>query len=91
MSKGSVLILGAGLVTKPLVHYLSAHDFHVILASRTLANAQKLIEGAKHAEAHEYDITNQDTIKLEEWTKRSVAVISMLPYVCTSIINLSYC
>lgn len=80
-TKGAVLVLGAGLVTKPLVHYLSEHGWHVILASRTVENAEKLIDGAAHAEAHQFDITQADHSKLDEWTQRSVAVISMLPYV----------
>ncbi len=43
--QGKVLVLGAGLVTKPLVHYLSKHNFHVIVANRTLQNAEELIKG----------------------------------------------
>lgn len=80
-SKGSVLVLGAGLVTKPLVHYLSEHGWNVILASRTLENAQKLVEGASHTEVHQFDITNSDHSLLDALTQRSVAVISMLPYI----------
>jgi saccharopine dehydrogenase-like NADP-dependent oxidoreductase len=82
--KGTVLVLGAGLVTRPLVHYLAKHGFHVVLASRTLENAQKLIDGAANTEAHQYDITKDDETKLDAWTQQSVAVISMLPYVCRS-------
>lgn len=80
-TKGSILVLGAGLVTKPLVHYLSSHGWHVILASRTLENAAKLIDGAAHAEAHQFDINSSDHAVLDAWTEKSVAVISMLPYV----------
>jgi saccharopine dehydrogenase (NADP+, L-glutamate forming) len=80
-TKGSILVLGAGLVTKPLVHYLSEHGWNVILASRTLETAQKLVGGAAHAEVHQFDITSADHSLLDELTKRSVAVISMLPYV----------
>jgi len=43
--QGKVLVLGAGLVTKPLVHYLSKHNFHVIVANRTLQHAEELIKG----------------------------------------------
>jgi shikimate 5-dehydrogenase len=47
----SVLVLGAGLCPPPLVKYLGEHGFRVILASRTLEAAKKLIDGVKNAEA----------------------------------------
>ncbi len=34
--KQCVLVMGAGLVAKPLVHYLSQKGFRVIVGSRTL-------------------------------------------------------
>eukprot|EP01120_Amphizonella_sp_Union-15-10_P000878 TRINITY_DN1092_c0_g1_i1.p1 TRINITY_DN1092_c0_g1~~TRINITY_DN1092_c0_g1_i1.p1 ORF type:complete len:484 (-),score=99.55 TRINITY_DN1092_c0_g1_i1:77-1432(-) len=82
MSKSSILVLGAGFVTKPLVHYLSSHDFHVIVASRTLTKTQDLIKGAKNAEAREADVErDQDLEKIEKWIESEVvAVVSMLPY-----------
>jgi len=52
-----VLVLGAGYVTKPLVHYLSNHcHYKVTLASRRLDKAQHLIEGAPLATAIQLDI-----------------------------------
>jgi saccharopine dehydrogenase-like NADP-dependent oxidoreductase len=47
----SVLVLGAGLCPPPLVKYLGENGFRVILASRTLDAANKLINGVKNAEA----------------------------------------
>lgn len=46
--EGSVLVLGSGMCAPALVQYLDQHDYKVILASRTLAAAQKLAEGKKH-------------------------------------------
>jgi len=39
-----VLVLGAGLVARPLVQYLlDQPDFHVKVASRTVSKAEKLV------------------------------------------------
>jgi len=38
----TVLVLGAGLVARPLVHYLSGKGFRVIVGSRTLEAIDKL-------------------------------------------------
>ena len=47
----TVLVLGAGLVTRPLVRYLlDQPDFKVIVASRTVSKAVKLIDGHEQAE-----------------------------------------
>ena len=41
-----VLVLGAGLVSRPLVRYLLKQpDYHVTVASRTVSKAEKLIGG----------------------------------------------
>ncbi|UCG34527.1 MAG: saccharopine dehydrogenase NADP-binding domain-containing protein, partial [Phycisphaerales bacterium] len=41
-----VLVLGAGLVSRPLVRYLlDQPDFNVTVASRTVSKAEKLIDG----------------------------------------------
>ncbi len=42
MSK--VLILGAGLVARPLVRYLLDHGYEVVVASRTVSKAIKLVD-----------------------------------------------
>ncbi|MCJ7802676.1 MAG: saccharopine dehydrogenase NADP-binding domain-containing protein, partial [Candidatus Marinimicrobia bacterium] len=38
----TVLVLGAGLVTQPLVDYLLKHDIRVRVASRTVEKAEQL-------------------------------------------------
>eukprot|EP01061_Rhynchopus_euleeides_P041492 TRINITY_DN723_c0_g1_i1.p1 TRINITY_DN723_c0_g1~~TRINITY_DN723_c0_g1_i1.p1 ORF type:complete len:445 (+),score=239.58 TRINITY_DN723_c0_g1_i1:58-1392(+) len=75
-----VLLLGAGLVVKPIVTYLSKHGFEVTVASRGLEKAQALVEGSP-AKAIKLDIENDaDLPMLEERTKESDLVISMLPW-----------
>ena len=51
-AKKTVLVLGAGLVAKPLVRYLLDHaGYRVMVASRTLEKAEALIGGHPQGEA----------------------------------------
>jgi saccharopine dehydrogenase (NADP+, L-glutamate forming)/spermidine synthase len=74
-----ILCLGAGLVARPYIQYLSDNDFHVIVASRTLSKAERLIEGCKNTEAVAFNIADDDEL-LEELTKKADLVCSLLPY-----------
>lgn len=78
-----ILVLGAGLIAKPLVRYLLNANFYVNVASRTVSKAEKLIEGHPHGSAEPFNIA--DSAKLEELVSNSDIVISLLPYVhhCT--------
>ncbi len=74
-----VLILGAGLVARPLVRYLlDQPDLQVEVASRTVSKAEKLIE------SHPRGVAKELNLKSEEALKKEVAgadlVISMVPY-----------
>ena len=40
----SILILGAGMVVKPIAHYLLDNNYKVTLASRTKEKAEKVLE-----------------------------------------------
>jgi saccharopine dehydrogenase (NADP+, L-glutamate forming)/spermidine synthase len=71
--------LGAGLVARPYIQYLSDNDFHVIVASRTISKAERLIEGCKNAEAVAFNIAEDDEL-LEELTEKADLVCSLLPY-----------
>ena len=73
-----VLVLGAGLVSKPLVHYLIDHGYEVICASRTVSKAEALVEGKKHGVAKKLDLT--DPGALEKLIPDSDLVISLVPY-----------
>lgn len=74
-----VLCLGAGLVARPYVHYLSDHGFHVVVASRTISKAERLIEGCKNAEAIAFNIKTDDEL-LDELTSKADLICSLLPY-----------
>ena len=74
-----VLCLGAGLVARPFIHYLSEHGFHVVVASRTKSKAENLIEGCENAEAVAFNIASDDSL-LEELTAKVDLVCSLLPY-----------
>jgi len=74
-----ILCLGAGLVARPYIQYLSDNGFHVIVASRTISKAERLIEGCKNAEAVAFNISKDDDL-LEELTEKVDLVCSLLPY-----------
>ncbi|MFW9786650.1 MAG: saccharopine dehydrogenase C-terminal domain-containing protein [Candidatus Thorarchaeota archaeon] len=74
-----IVCLGAGLVARPYIQYLSDNGFHVIVASRTISKAERLIEGCKNAEAVAFNIA-EDYELLEELTEKADLVCSLLPY-----------
>ncbi|MCF8241212.1 MAG: saccharopine dehydrogenase NADP-binding domain-containing protein [Melioribacteraceae bacterium] len=74
-----VLVLGAGLVTQPLVRYLLEQpEIELIVASRTVSKAVALIENHPKGKAIELNV--KDDVKLEELVIDSVVTISLLPY-----------
>ncbi|MCK4715719.1 MAG: saccharopine dehydrogenase NADP-binding domain-containing protein [Candidatus Marinimicrobia bacterium] len=76
----NVLVLGAGLVSRPLVRYLlNVPEFHVKVASRTVSKAVKLIDGHPRGEARALNV--RDDAQLEELVKECDLAISLLPYV----------
>lgn len=81
-SQKRVLVLGAGLVTPPLIHYLvETCNYHVTVANRTLQNAEKLVRGLKNASAIKLDVESAtDLDLLDTVTSEHDAVVSMLPY-----------
>ncbi|MFW9926627.1 MAG: saccharopine dehydrogenase C-terminal domain-containing protein [Candidatus Thorarchaeota archaeon] len=74
-----IVCLGAGLVARPYIQYLSDNGFHVIVASRTKSKAERLIKGCKNTEAIAFNIAEDDEL-LEELTKKANLVCSLLPY-----------
>jgi len=75
-----VLVLGAGLVTRPHVEYLlNVPDFHVTVASRTVSKAQALISDRTNGTAVQLDVS--DKAKLHELIAHNDLAVSMLPYV----------
>ena len=73
----TVLVLGAGLVTRPLVDYLLKHNIKVKVASRTVSKAENLIGGHQNGEAIEWTVDKQDQLK--DMIKDADLVVSLLP------------
>lgn len=74
-----VLVLGAGLVTRPHVEYLlNVPDFYVTVASRTLSKAQALIGDRANGTAIQLDVS--DKAKLRELIAQNDLAVSMLPH-----------
>ncbi len=75
-----VLVLGAGLVSRPLVHYLLDQEgFQVKVASRTVEKAQELTAGKKNGIAQQVDVNDERA--LEALIAEADLSISLLPYV----------
>ena len=74
-----VLVLGAGLVSGPLVHYLLQQDgFEVTVASRTVEKAQRIVGDATNGIAKRIDVS--DEASLENLISQADLSISLLPY-----------
>ena len=75
----NVLLLGAGLVAKPLVRYLlDQEDIQVTIASRTLSKAEKLIEGHPKGKALQWVVEQNEELK--KLIEDADIAISLLPY-----------
>lgn len=73
-----VLVLGAGLVARPLVRYLLDKGYDVTCASRTASKAEKLIDGHPHGHAYGLDLT--DERKVGEFVDNCDLAVSLVPY-----------
>jgi saccharopine dehydrogenase-like NADP-dependent oxidoreductase len=74
-----VLILGAGLVSRPHVRYLlNVPDFEVTVASRTVSKAEALVEGHPRGRALALDVDNEAA--LEALIQETDLAVSLLPY-----------
>jgi len=77
----NVLVLGAGLVARPLVRYLlDQPDLEVTVASRTVSKAEALIGGRPRGRALAFDIV-KDGDTLGALVAQSDLAISLLPYI----------
>ncbi len=84
-----ILILGAGLVAKPLVRYLlDQPDFEVEVASRTVSKAVKLIDNHPRGKASELNLKNEEGLK--DKISKADLIISMVPYTFHPIVA-KYC
>ena len=73
-----VLVLGAGLVSRPLVEYLLKKDFEVKVASRTVSKAEALIKGFKNGIAETLNVNDEK--HLDELISQCDLAISLVPY-----------
>ncbi|MCJ1362973.1 Saccharopine dehydrogenase [NADP(+), L-glutamate-forming] [Acarospora aff. strigata] len=74
----SILLLGAGFVTRPTAQILSDDGLKVTVACRTLESAKKLSEGLKNAHPISLDVTN--TKALDHEVSKHGVVVSLIPY-----------
>ena len=74
-----VLVLGAGLVARPLVRYLLEQpEVSLAVASRTVSKAEALVDGHPKGKAIELNV--KDEGKLERLVREADLAISLLPY-----------
>jgi alpha-aminoadipic semialdehyde synthase len=73
-----VLVLGAGLVAKPLVRYLLEKGYQVTVASRTASKAEAMIAG--HPAGKALALNVQDETVLAQSIKDCDLVVSLVPY-----------
>jgi saccharopine dehydrogenase-like NADP-dependent oxidoreductase len=73
-----VLILGAGLVTKPMVRHLLSEGFSVKVASRTVSKAERLVDG--HPKGEVEQLLADEADHLEQLVAGSELTVSMLPW-----------
>ena len=73
-----VLMLGAGMVAKPMAEYLLKNGFQLTIASRTVTKAKQLIGDNENGTAVGW--TTDETEKLEELISKHDLTVSLLPY-----------
>jgi saccharopine dehydrogenase (NADP+, L-glutamate forming) len=75
-----ILVLGAGLVSRPGVHYLlEQKNLSVTVASRTVSKAEKLVKGHDNGRAVAVDVENDQA--LAALIREHDIVISLLPWI----------
>ena len=73
-----VLLLGAGMVAKPIAEYILNNNIELTIASRTVEKAEKLIGTRANGKAISWTI--DDLSALEQLVSVHDLVISLLPY-----------
>jgi saccharopine dehydrogenase (NADP+, L-glutamate forming) len=72
------LILGAGLVVKPMVEFLLEHNFTVKIATTTKEKADRMIKGHPNGSSQKWSTDETDT--LEKLVNEHDIAVSFLPY-----------
>lgn len=74
----TVVVLGAGMVTKPMVDYfLDRCGYGVVMATRTVSKAERILAGRGGGEALAW--TTDDEDRLDKLAARADLVVSMIP------------
>jgi saccharopine dehydrogenase (NADP+, L-glutamate forming) len=73
-----VLILGAGLVVKPMVEFLLENGFRITIATTTKEKADRMIKG--HPNGSSLRWSTDDTTTLEKLVNEHDIIVSFLPY-----------
>lgn len=74
-----ILVLGAGLVTRPHVRYLlDVPGFEVVVASRTVSKAEALVNSHPRGRAVAVNVNEEE--ELENLVSSADVAVSMLPY-----------
>lgn len=73
-----VLILGAGLVVKPMVEYLLGNSFRIMIASPMKDRADEMINGNPLGESLDWSMDDPDT--LSKLVEDYDITVSLLPY-----------
>jgi len=73
-----VLILGAGMVVKPMVDYLLENGFKITVASRTKSKADNMIKGRENGTSVAWTVDDVDT--LDKMIADHDLTVSLLPY-----------
>ncbi|MBE0642282.1 MAG: saccharopine dehydrogenase NADP-binding domain-containing protein [Bacteroidales bacterium] len=73
-----VLILGAGMVVRPIVHYLLNKGYQVTVATRTASKAEAMIAGHPNGKAVAWTVDQE--AELDELVKTHDLSVSLLPY-----------
>lgn len=74
-----ILVLGAGMVARPLVaHLCEQPGYRVTVASRTVAKAEELVQGHPRGVARALNV--EDTAALDDAVAAADVVVSLIPY-----------
>jgi saccharopine dehydrogenase-like NADP-dependent oxidoreductase len=74
-----ILILGAGMVSRPIVKYLlDQPDYYVKMASRTVGKADAIIDSHERGESEQFNVS--DDKHLEKLVSEADVTVSLLPY-----------
>ncbi len=73
-----VLLLGAGMVARPLVNYILENNFELTIASRTKSKADKIINNRKNGKSVAWTVADLET--LENLVATHDLTVSLLPY-----------